>query len=244
MNSVRNIRSHTEKRQNRDYSHNKLVLVPKFAGCRQEWGIYMIKNIVFDMGNVLTIYHQTEYIYGYVENEEDFWWIKNHVCSSVEWIQMDRGVVSDDEAIASICKRVPTHLHHTVERFIREFRMVQPPNPPMEKLVKELSENGYDMYLLSNTSYRFHSFSKFIKSISYMKGIWISCEHKVIKPETAAYLDFFKTFGLKPEECFFVDDRPENVESAGNVGMKGCVYYGNVSELRQYLRENGINIEA
>lgn len=202
----------------------------------------MVKNIVFDMGNVLTIYNAREYIYGYVDNEEDFKWIKNHLCGAVEWLQMDRGTISDDEAVTSVCKRIPVHLHGTVERFIREYRMVQPPNPPMEALVAELSQNGYDLYLLSNTSHRFRVFSKNIKAIAYMKGIWISCEHGLLKPEKEAYLDFFKTFALKPEECFFIDDTPANVEAAGNLGMDGCVYYGDISELRRCLKRKDIRV--
>ena len=54
----------------------------------------MIKNIIFDMGNVLTIYNAREYIYGYVDNEEDFRWMKDHLCASVEWLQMDRGTIT------------------------------------------------------------------------------------------------------------------------------------------------------
>ena len=202
----------------------------------------MVKNIVFDMGNVLTIYNAREYIYGYVDYEEDFRWIKNHLCSSVEWLQMDRGTISDEEAAASVCKRVPAHLHDTVKRFIREYRMTQPPNPPMEALVAELSRNGYDLYLLSNTSHRFREFSKYIKSVAYMKGIWISCEHGLLKPEKEAYLDFLRMFALKPEECFFIDGTPANVEAAGNLGMDGCVYYGDVDELRGCLKRNGIRV--
>lgn len=202
----------------------------------------MVKNIVFDMGNVLTIYNAREYIYGYVDNEEDFRWIKNHLCGSVEWLWMDRGTVTDEAAVASICKRMPAHLHDTVGRFVREYRMVQPPNPPMEALVAELSNNGYDLYLLSNTSRRFRTFCKNISSIAYMKGIWISCEHGLLKPEPEAYLDFFRTFSLKPEECFFIDDMPANVEAAGNLGMDGCVYYGDVAELRECLKMRGIRV--
>ncbi len=195
----------------------------------------MIKNIVFDMGNVLTVYNAREYIYGYVDNEEDFRWIKNHLCASVEWLQMDRGTITDEEAVASVCKRIPPHLHDTVARFVREYRMVQPPNPPMEELVKELSRKGYDLYLMSNTSHRFRIFCQYIQSIAYMKGIWISCEHGLLKPEPAAYLDFFRTFSLKPEECFFIDDTPANIEAARILGMDGCVYYGDVGELRKAL---------
>lgn len=200
----------------------------------------MITNIVFDMGNVLTVYNAREYIYGYVDNEEDFRWIKNHLCASVEWLKMDRGTMTDDEAIRSVCKRVPEHLHDTVERFVREYRMVQPPNPPMEKLVRELSQNGYDLYLMSNTSHRFRIFSQYIKSVESMKGVWISCEHGLLKPEPAAYRDFFQTFSLNPRECFFIDDTPANIEAAGNLGMDGCVYYGDMTELRHILDEKGI----
>ena len=53
---------------------------------------------------------------------------------------------------------------------------------------------------------------------------------------TAAYLDFFQTFSLKPEECFFIDDTPANIEAAGNLGMDGCVYYGDIEELRMNLK--------
>lgn len=157
-----------------------------------------IKNIVFDMGNVLTVYHARDYIYGYVQNEEDYRWIKDHLCASVEWLRMDRGTMSDDEAVASVCRRMPAHLHETVERFVREYRMVQPPNPPMERLVEELCQKGYDLYLMSNTSHRFRIFSRYIKSIAYMKGIWISCEHGLLKPEPEAYLDFFGHFHSNP----------------------------------------------
>ncbi len=200
-----------------------------------------IKNIVFDMGNVLTVYNAREYIYGYVGNEEDYRWIKNHLCSSVEWLQMDRGTISDEEAVASVCKRLPAHLHDTAKRFVQEYRMVQPPNPPMEELVAELSRQGYDLYLMSNTSHRFRKFCQQIKSIAYMKGIWISCEHGLLKPEPEAYLDFFRTFSLKPGECFFIDDMPANIEAAGNLGMDGCVYYGDVAELRNRLDIYGIS---
>lgn len=195
----------------------------------------MKKNIVFDMGNVLTRYSMAEYIRKYTTSEDAYKIIKNEVCASVEWIQMDRGSLTDEEAIASISKRVPKEYHELVKRFIEEFRMEQEPNPPMESLVRRLSEAGYDLYLLSNTSHRFRSFSGNIASISYMKGIWISCEHGYLKPEKEVYLDFFEQFGLKPEECIFIDDSPANIEAAMRLGMEGIVYHQDVAELERKL---------
>ena len=200
-------------------------------------GKVMVKNIVFDMGNVLTGYTMAEYICRHTNTDSERKIIKNEVCGSIEWIQMDRGILTDEEAIASICKRVPEVYHSLVEQFIREFRMEQESNPPMENLVRKLCEAGYDLYLLSNTSWRFHKFSKNILSISYMKGIWISCEHGYLKPEKEAYFCFFEKFGLKPEECLFIDDSAANIEAAMRCGMQGIVYHGDVEELENEISE-------
>ncbi|MGN1147973.1 MAG: HAD family hydrolase [Lachnospiraceae bacterium] len=201
-----------------------------------------IINIVLDMGNVLTIYHAREYIGQYVETEEDYYILQNQVCRSEEWICLDRGTMTDEEAVFSMCRRIPARLHATVARFVREYRFNQLPNPPMEELLRELKENGYRLYLLSNTSKRFHRFSKNIPSIRYMDGIYVSCDHGLLKPEKEIYLDFYREFGLRPEDCFFIDDMPANVESAHRTGMMGCVYHQNVPELRQRLREAGIRV--
>lgn len=201
-----------------------------------------MNNIVFDMGNVLTIYDQTDYIREYVDTKEALDIIKKQVCASVEWICMDRGTMTDEEAVSSICRRVPENLHRAVESFIREFRIKQEPNPPMENLIRRLKKAGYGLYLMSNTSHRFRRFSKNILSISYMNGIWISCERGYLKPEKEAYIDFFQYMDLEPEECFFVDDSPANIEAGMRFGMKGCVYHQDIEELERNLKEAGFYI--
>lgn len=95
------------------------------------------------MGNVLTKYKLSDYIGTYTEDEAQAALLKNQVCASVEWICMDRGTMNDEEAVRSICKRIPQSEWELVERFVREFRMKQEPNPPMEALLGELKEQGY-----------------------------------------------------------------------------------------------------
>lgn len=202
----------------------------------------MIKNIIFDMGNVLTIYHAKDYITKYVKNEKDYKLIANQVCASIEWIKMDRGTLTDEEAIESICKRIPIHLHDTVSRFIHEFRMEQVKNPLMEDLIQQLKKD-YLLYLFSNTSYRFHKFSRNIESIKYMDGIWISCEYGYLKPEPEAYASFLQKFQLNPNECFFIDDSPANIEAAQRQGMEGCVYHQDIQELKEILKKVGIRMK-
>ena len=199
-----------------------------------------MKNIVFDMGNVLTKYKLSDYIGTYTEDEAQAALLKNQVCASVEWICMDRGTMTDEEAVRSICKRIPQSEWELVERFVREFRMKQEPNPPMEALLAELKEQGYRLFLMSNTSHRFRTFSKNIPSVGYMDGIWISCECGYLKPEREAYVDFFRKMKLDPQESYFVDDSPANIEAGMRLGMRGCVYHQDMQELRRNLREAGI----
>ena len=199
-----------------------------------------MKNIVFDMGNVLTKYKLSDYIGTYTEDETQAALLKNQVCASVEWICMDRGTMTDEEAVRSICKRIPQSEWELVERFVREFRMKQEPNPPMEALLAELKEQGYRLFLMSNTSHRFRTFSKNIPSVGYMDGIWISCECGYLKPEREAYVDFFRKMKIDPQESYFVDDSPANIEAGMRLGMRGCVYHQDMQELRRNLREAGI----
>lgn len=82
-----------------------------------------MKNIVFDMGNVLTKYTLADCIRRYADTEEMFQLMAREVCGSEEWLAMDRGIMTDEEAIASICKRLPYKMYDVVARFIHEFRM-------------------------------------------------------------------------------------------------------------------------
>ena len=55
-----------------------------------------MKNIVFDMGNVLTKYKLSDYIGTYTEDEAQAVLLKNQVCATEEWICMDRGTMTDE----------------------------------------------------------------------------------------------------------------------------------------------------
>lgn len=197
----------------------------------------MKKYIVFDMGNVLTKYTLDDCIRRYVEDEETFALFKKEVTGSDEWFSMDRGALTDAEAITSICTRLPIELHELVKRFVDEFRMLPEDNLPMEALICRLKDAGYQLYLFSNTASRFYRFSKNIPSIAYMDGMWLSCELGFLKPEKEAYESFFEKFDLIPQECVFIDDTPANIEAALKHGMQGIVYRGDVEELEQELKK-------
>ena len=65
---------------------------------------------------------------------------------------------------------------------------------------------------------------------------------KLVKPQPEIYRLLFEKFSLVPEECFFVDDSPANVEGAGFCGMAGAVFNNGVPALRKALRNAGVPV--
>ena len=104
------------------------------------------------------------------------------------------------------------------------------------QLVKELKEKGCGIYLCSNCSVRLRVFEQEIPGIEYFDGTLVSAEEKLAKPNPAIYERLFEKFHLKAEECFFIDDRQDNIDSAKGCGMDGyCFADGNVEKLRAYM---------
>lgn len=194
------------------------------------------------MRNVLIRYQAREYTSQYVKDMAEGDFLCQEVFQSVEWIQLDRGILSEEDAICSICKRLPQHLQHYVATLIEHWHTYIPPYPEMEKLVKELKQHGYKIYLLSNTSLRFHKFRVNIPALQYFDGEFISADYKMLKPEQIIFQTFLKQFDLRAEECYFIDDFNVNIEAAMFAGMKGFIYRGSIEVLRTAMQKEGIAV--
>ena len=111
------------------------------------------------------------------------------------------------------------------------------------ELVRDLKSGGYGVYLLSNASMDFYERKSGIPALALFDGYIISAEYHLLKPEKEIYLTLFDKFGLKPEECFFIDDVQANIDGAAAVGMRGFRYSkGHIAQLRAALGEAGVKI--
>lgn len=196
-----------------------------------------IKNIVFDMGNVLIQFQPERYLKKYPQDREV---LRNEVFRSVEWLQIDRGERNEADAVKAICARLPKPLHAAVTDLVCNWHEDIPPVPGMAEVVRELHEAGYQLYLCSNTGREFWNFRRHIETLSYFTGEFISANWKMLKPDENLYRAFYSHFNLVPDECFFIDDSTPNIESARRTGMHGEVFHGDVKQLRKQLKEYGI----
>ena len=202
----------------------------------------MIKNIVFDMGNVLLRFDPNLFMEREKVPEADRPLLLREVYQSLEWSRMDRGSLTDEEAAAIICKRVPERLHEQVFHLVTFWDRPILEIEGMPALVRELKELGYGIYLLSNASYRQHEYWPRLSVSPLFDGTLISADVKLVKPQPEIFLLFCSTFGLKPDECFFIDDSTLNVEGAFFCGIPGAVFHQDAAELRQKLRSAGVPV--
>ena len=200
----------------------------------------MIKNILFDMGQVLIRFDQKYFIKRLGIEDADLDLMLREVYRSVEWVQMDRGTLREEDAFRSISKRLPERLHDAAWKLICMWDRPILEIDGMYDLVAELKDMGYGIYLLSNASVRQHDYWPRIPASRFFDGKLISADHHVIKPQMEIYRLCLEKFGLQAEECFFIDDAPANIEGALCCGIAGAVFHGDAKLLRSQLRAAGI----
>ena len=201
----------------------------------------MIKNIIFDMGNVLIKFDKKCFLEAVNVSPEDNALLEREVYVSVEWAMMDRGTLTEKEAAERMCARLPERLHEKVHQLVDEWDRPILPMSGMAELTGELKAKGYRLFLLSNASYRQHEYWPEIPGSEYFEDTLISADVKLVKPQPEIYLMALHKFNAKPEESVFIDDATNNVEGAVYCGMEGIVFHGDTDELKKKLNAIGVD---
>ena len=180
----------------------------------------MIKNIIFDIGNVLLEFKPLDYLKTTFNDDNIEKLIFKEVFQCEEWLHLDRGTLTQDEAIKIIASRNPNHAVH-IKKCMDNWIDILTPMEGTIKILNELKEKGYKLYLLSN----FHSlaFETVYAKYDFFKhfhGGIISYKENLLKPEAEIYTKLLETYKLKAEECLFIDDTLANIEAAHRLGIK------------------------
>lgn len=204
----------------------------------------MIKNIVFDMGNVIIDFNPKEIVNNYTKNNEDKKILLDIVFYGQEWLDLDRGTLELPDAIKQIREKLPINLKDTGEKILKTWTEYISEDDKMKNLMKDLKKKGYNTYILSNAPYNMFKYLSNSEIPSLVDGMIISCEEKVSKPEEEIYNKLFTKFNIKPEESFFIDDRKQNIEASRKLGMAGHVYdMNNIEALILDLKKHNINLD-
>ena len=182
----------------------------------------MIRNLIFDVGNVLLEYRWFDMLtkdYGLSAEEANR--IGNEMFEPDLWgVELDGGKITLDEAILKYGEMYPQDIT-VIEWFLRNGELMAVKRPEIWEKIARLKEKGYKIYILSN--YSKELFEKHTKDAAFLKvldGGIVSYQVKEIKPYRRIYELLLNKYDLKAEECLFFDDSADNVEGARNLGIQ------------------------
>ncbi len=177
----------------------------------------MVKNIVFDFGGVLLDWNPRYLYRDYFKDDTRMEYFLGNICT-LDWnAEQDKGRPFK-EGVALLQAEFP---HSDI--------------PEGVELLKELKAKGYGIYGLTNWSsetigFAFGRYDFF----SLFEGIVVSGDEKLLKPDPRIYEVLLSRYGLKADECVFLDDNAANVDGARTVGMKS-VRFDDISRVREEL---------
>lgn len=203
----------------------------------------MIQQVIFDVGGVLLDFDPRAMVALATGEEADAQFLLREIFHHSDWSRLDRGADGEEEIFSSMKSRLPQRLWPAADRIRESWHETLKPKEEMGELARELDGMGVPLYILSNAPYRFYRFQDRIPCWGKMKGVMLSCEEKLLKPDPALFRRLFDRFDLKPEESFFIDDSPLNIEAAHWCGLAAFQYRSDMPQLRRALRSAGVEVQ-
>lgn len=202
-----------------------------------------IRHIVFDIGNVLLPWERDRPYRDLILDPDERERFLREVCS-MEWhLKLDEGQ-GIDEAIAAIVEEFP-HEEARIRAYKTRWLETLPhPNRGTVAILEALIAQGRDVTALTNfnqdlfkltvTAYPF---------LELFRGVTVSGEARMVKPDPRIYAHHAEAFGLDPAATLFFDDVQANVDAARVAGW-GAEVFTTPERMRDDLGRYGIAIPS
>lgn len=187
-----------------------------------------IKNIIFDLGDVLIEYRWREMLQDYGLSAQEAERVGREMFDDPDrlWHIYDVGIQSQEDIIRAYEAKYPADAE-VIRYFITHGEYMVVPRPEIWRRVALLKEAGYHVYLLSNyPEILFKKHTEYADFMPLLDGMEVSYERHLTKPDREIYESLCTRYNLDPAECLFYDDRQENVEGAIAYGMQSVQVTG------------------
>lgn len=187
-----------------------------------------MNTVIFDVGNVLVGYDWESYLHSFHYPEEIYERIADAVFRSDDWLEGDIGRISTEEWLELFIGNAPD-LAPQIRRVFAGFEGTIVPWACTEAWINYFRSLGYRLYYLSNYSRElYQKTKKKLEFLDSFDGGIFSYQVKCIKPDERIYRLLLNRYSIRPEDAVFYDDRPENVEAAVRLGIKGVVFHPDI----------------
>ncbi|MGG7517285.1 HAD family hydrolase [Allorhizobium undicola] len=198
-----------------------------------------IRHIVFDIGRVLIHYDPNLPFSRIIPDEAERQWFFANVCTH-EWnLEQDRGRSWADAEALLIAEHPEREAH--IRAFRKHWReMVPHAYEGTVEIFKGLIEEGRDVTMLTNfAADTFAEARDIFPFLNLPRGVTVSGEIGLLKPDVAIYERHARDFDLSPAHAIFIDDSVANVEGAKLAGWQ-AVHFESPEKLKRDLQAYGV----
>lgn len=199
-----------------------------------------IKNVVFDVGNVIVRWAPLEIIklsFGDSESPEQR---AKAIFHSETWLALNKGFITECEAKSQYQKELGLSeleceklFYYVKQSQILIFGTIE--------LIQRIKAAGYNVYALTDNVHEIVSYLKSTYEFwPLFDGATVSAEVGLLKPQPEIYQTLLNSFDLLASETVFIDDMSYNVEGAQSVGMS-AIQFSDSEQCEQALKLLGLS---
>lgn len=183
-----------------------------------------VRNVIFDFGGVLVRWQPQQIVAGFYADETLRSRLTQLVFRHPDWLEMDRGTLAEAQAV----ERFAARMQRPVEEMWALLAHVKESLTPMPEsfaIVHDLARRGLSLYGLSNMSLATYEHLRQRYDVWHaFRGIVISAQVKLMKPDAAIFEYLARTHAVTPSESVFIDDSSHNIESAARLGYRTILF--------------------
>jgi len=193
-----------------------------------------VRNVVFDFGGVLVRWQPEAIISSFYADEPSRALLRDAVIRHPDWVDMDRGTLSESAAIERFASRMGRPAAE-MRALLQHVKDSLTPMPDSIALLDELAQRGVPLYGLSNMSAPMFALLKSRHDHwDRFRGIVVSGEVGMVKPDAEIFHHLAERYGLLPAETVFIDDHLPNIESARRLGLH-TIHFADAQQCRREL---------
>ena len=202
----------------------------------------MIKNLVFDFGNVLIEWNPAKILATFVE--EDRKRIKAAIFDSGFWAQTDTGQLTLEVAIQAAQTLLDSSYSATVEAIFTHWYETVDVYHQLQEKIFEWVQLGYGIYILSTTSEIFYAVENagLLPMTKVLTGKILFYEVGCAKPDKSIYQKLLGQYALQANQCVFIDDLQINLDAAKSLGFETILATSeqqNIIAIEELLKKKG-----
>jgi putative hydrolase of the HAD superfamily len=200
-------------------------------------------NVVFDVGNVLVRWSPIEIMQAALvsdtsDRRDIEAWAARFFGHEL-WLRLNRGHFTEAEAQILFARELGMSLSQ-VSAVFHYVKDTQTAVPGTHEILRRLHRAGYPLYGLTDNVHEIVAYLRTRYDFwQYFRGVLVSAEVNLLKPEPAIYRRLLSDYGLEARRSVLVDDTPRNVDGARDVGMH-AIHFIDAAQCERELLHLGL----